>query len=286
MNFSHAIRTIPQPLLFLLYALGVFLLWFFDTMTGPDLSFLVFYFLPIAAATWFSKKTTGTVTAVFCAAAWFFADVISHASYSHPAVPYWNVTVKLLVFLTVVELLSRLKTSLEREKQLARKDDLTGVSNRRSFFESAQIEIDRTHRYKRPFTLAYFDVDNFKQINDALGHETGDRALRTISDTIEKNIRSTDILARIGGDEFVLLLSETGFDQSHAVIEKINGLLVERMAKKKLPATFSIGVVTFLRPPANVDELLKKADSLMYTAKRDGKNVIRHVVWKESASAR
>jgi len=286
MNFSQTILRIPQPILFLVYGICVFFLWFLDTITGPDLSFLVFYLVPIAGATWFSTKITGTVIAVLCGAAWFFSDVMSHSTYSHPGVPYWNVTVKLLVFLVVVELLSRLKASLEREKGLARKDELTGVANRRAFFENAQIEIDRAHRYKRPFTLAYFDVDNFKRINDTFGHETGDRALRIISSTILKNIRSTDLLARIGGDEFALLLSETGFDQSQAVIEKINGLLVERMGKKKLSATFSVGVVTFLRPPSNVDELLKKADSLMYSAKRDGKNAIRHVVWKESASAR
>ena len=163
---------------------------------------------------------------------------------------------------------------------------MTGAANRRAFFESAQIEIDRTHRYKHPFTLAYIDIDDFKQINDTLGHEAGDRVLRLYGSTLVKNIRSTDVLARIGGDEFVLLLSETGYDQAHTVIEKVNDLLLERMAKAKLPATHSIGVVTFLRPPSSVDDLLKKADGVMYTVKREGKKTIKHIIWKESASAR
>jgi diguanylate cyclase (GGDEF)-like protein len=286
MNLLSALFRVPQPLLFLLYIASIVMFWFFDTITGPDLSFLLFYLIPVLGATWLSGKRTGIVIAVVSAAAWFFSDVISHSSYSHPAVPYWNVTVKCAVFLLTVELLSRLKKTLEHEMELARKDELTGAANRRSFFESAQIEIDRTHRYKHPFTLAYFDCDDFKQINDTFGHETGDRTLRVMSSTIIKNIRSTDVLARLGGDEFVLLLSETGYDQAHAVIEKLNALLQEKLAKSKLSATFSVGVVTFLRPPSSVDDLLKKADAVMYSVKRDGKKSIKHIIWKESASAR
>ena len=285
MNLSLAVKKIPQPLLFVLYVVFILILWLFDTITGPDLSFLLFYLIPVIAATWFSGKRTGIIISVACAAAWFFSDVITHSSYSHPAVPYWNVTVKGVIFLMTVEILSRLKRTLVREMELARKDELTGAANRRSFFESAQIEIDRTHRYKHPFTLAYIDIDEFKQVNDSLGHEAGDRALRTFSGTMLKNIRSTDVLARIGGDEFVLLLSETGYDQAHTVIEKLNVLLQEQMAKAKLPVTFSIGVVTFLRPPSGVDDLLKKVDGVMYTVKREGKKTIKHIVWKESASA-
>jgi diguanylate cyclase (GGDEF)-like protein len=281
-----AFSRIPQPLLFLLYIIFIFFLLVFDTMTGPDLSFLVFYLIPIITATWFSGKQTGFIISILCAAAWFFSDVMSHSSYSHPVVPYWNVTVKWLIFLIIVEVLSRLKKTLAREMEFARKDELTGAANRRSFFESAQIEIDRTHRYKHPFTLAYIDLDNFKQLNDTFGHEVGDRVLRIISSAIIKNIRSTDIFARIGGDEFVLLLSEAGYDQAHTVIEKIHTLLHEAMTKAKIPATFSIGVVTFLRPPSSVDDLVKKADTVMYSAKREGKNRIRHIIWKESASAR
>ena len=285
MNFSQSFQKLPQPLLFLLYIIFIFFLWFCDTITGPDLSFLIFYLIPVCVATWYSGKRTGIIISSVCAAAWFFSDVMSHSSYSHPVIPYWNVTVKWMVFWIVAELTSRLKKTLAHEMELARKDELTGAANRRSFFENAQIEIDRTHRYKHPFTLAYFDVDNFKYINDIFGHETGDRVLRITSSTIAGNIRSTDVLARVGGDEFILLLSETGYDQAHSVIEKLNALLQEKMTKGKLPATFSIGVVTFLRPPSSVDDLVKKADSVMYSAKRAGKNMIKHVVWKESASA-
>lgn len=284
MRLSSFISTIPQPVLYLFYVVIVFFLWVFDTLTGPDLSFLVFYLIPILMATWFSGKHAGRIIAVICAAAWFFSDVISHSSYSHPIVPYWNVTVKFCIFLIVVEILSRLKDALIIERELARKDGLTGAANRRSFFESAQIEIDRAHRYKHPFSLAYIDLDDFKDINDTMGHDIGDRVLRTIAGTIGKNIRSTDIFARLGGDEFVLLLSETGTEQAQAVVDKLHAALQEKMNKGQWPVSFSIGVMTFIRSPSSVDELIKKADALMYVAKREGKNRVRYSVWKESGS--
>jgi diguanylate cyclase (GGDEF)-like protein len=285
MNFFVVLKKAPQPLLFVMYGVFIYFLWLFDTITGPDLSILTFYLVPVIAATWLSGKPAGIIISILSAAAWYFSDINTHFSYSHPMVPYWNMTVGVTIFLVVVELLSRLKKTLVLEMELARKDELTGAANRRSFFESTQIEIDRTHRYKHPFTLAYIDIDDFKRVNDMFGHEEGDRVLRIFSSVLIKNIRSTDVLGRIGGDEFVLLLSETGYDQAHTVIEKLSDLLQERLDKGKLPVTFSIGVVTFLRPPSSVDDLLKKVDGVMYTVKREGKNTIKHITWKESASA-
>jgi|WetSurMetagenome_2_1015567.scaffolds.fasta_scaffold00249_15 diguanylate cyclase (GGDEF)-like protein len=286
MKLSDAIKTIPQPLLVLLYAAVIFILMIFDVATGPDLSFAVFYLVPILLAAWFSQKPVAYAVTAAGAAAWAYADVVTHAGYSHPVVPFWNIAVEFLVFLVAAELLSRLKDTLIVEKSLARKDELTGAANRRAFYEAAQIEIDRMHRYKHPFTLAYIDLDNFKSINDALGHEAGDRVLRLISAEILRTIRSTDILARVGGDEFVLLLAETGREQAAPVVEKIRAVLVERMRHGGWPVTFSIGAITYLRSPGDVDALVKKADDLMYVSKRGGKDRVSYAVWNESASAR
>jgi diguanylate cyclase (GGDEF)-like protein len=286
MNPLNVLKTVSQPLLVALYLGLVGLFMVFDILTGPDLSFIIFYLLPILLAAWFSGRRIAYAMAVAGACAWFYADVVSHSGYSHPIVPYWNVSVKLCVFLICAGILSRLKETMEREKDLARKDMLTGAANRRAFFEAAQTEIDRLHRYKHPFTLAYIDCDNFKEINDTLGHEVGDLVLRAIATTVPRNIRSSDIFARIGGDEFVLLLAETGAEQARAVIEKINTALLDRMQTEQWPVTFSIGVITYLRSPANVDELIKKADNLMYGAKHEGKGSVNYAVWKESASAR
>ena len=284
MRLSQFIYSVPQPVLYLFYIVAIIFFWVFDNITGPDLSFLVFYLLPILMATWYSGRHAGRIMAVVGAAAWFFSDVISHSSYSHPIVPYWNVTVKFCIFLIVVEILSRLKTALASEKNLARNDMLTGAANRRAFFEGAMIEIDRAQRYKHPFSLAYIDLDDFKAINDTMGHDTGDLVLRTVAATILKNIRSTDLFARLGGDEFVLLLSETGDGQAQAVIDKVHAVLDERMNRARWPVTFSIGVMTFIRPPSSVEEIIKKTDALMYAAKKEGKDRVKYSVWRESGS--
>jgi diguanylate cyclase (GGDEF)-like protein len=142
------------------------------------------------------------------------------------------------------------------------------------------------NRYKRPFTIAYLDLDDFKQVNDSLGHDAGDNLLRCVALSIKANIRSSDALARIGGDEFVILLPETNEDQAQSVVQKLGGALHAALQKENWAVSFSIGVVTYIRPPATVDEMLVKADHMMYAAKREGKNKVRYLVWKESAIAR
>jgi diguanylate cyclase (GGDEF)-like protein len=195
-------------------------------------------------------------------------------------------TATFCVFLVVALTLGRLKRSLLHEKELARTDALTGIANRRAFFEIAGNELSRMNRYKRPFTIAYLDLDDFKLVNDRLGHEAGDDLLRFVSIAIRSTIRSSDLIARVGGDEFAILLPETNEEQARSVIEKINVSLHETLKTHDLTTTYSIGVVTYVRPPATVDDMLKKADHMMYAAKREGKNGTRYLVWKESAIAR
>jgi diguanylate cyclase (GGDEF)-like protein len=182
--------------------------------------------------------------------------------------------------------LSKLKQALRHEKELARTDTLTTIANRRAFFEIAGNELSRMNRYKRPFTIAYLDLDDFKLVNDQLGHEAGDDLLRRVAIAIGSTIRSSDLIARVGGDEFAILLPETNEDQARSVMVKINASLQETLKKHDPTTTYSIGVVTYVRPPSTVDDMLKKADHMMYAAKREGKNGIRYLVWKESATAR
>jgi diguanylate cyclase (GGDEF)-like protein/PAS domain S-box-containing protein len=166
----------------------------------------------------------------------------------------------------------KLRIALENEKNLARLDFLTQIPNRRAFSEILQAETARSRRYKRPLTLAYIDLDHFKQINDQLGHEIGDELLRLIARTIQDNVRATDTISRLGGDEFALLLPETGREEACGVIAKLRTILLEKVGERKWPVTFSIGVATFAKPGESVAQLVKVADDLMYSAKTEGKN--------------
>jgi diguanylate cyclase (GGDEF)-like protein len=214
------------------------------------------------------------------------ADIFTAQGYSHPVIPYWNLVVTLGVFVIVSASLHQLKESLRNANELARTDTLTGCANRRAFFEIAGNELKRMNRYKRPFTIAYLDLDEFKHVNDNLGHEAGDNLLRCVADAIKADIRSSDLLARIGGDEFVMLLPETNEDQAQSVVQKLAASLQSALQKENWAVSYSMGVVTYIRPPATVDDMLVKADHMMYAAKREGKNKVRFLVWKESAIVR
>ncbi len=155
---------------------------------------------------------------------------------------------------------------------------MTGIANRPAFFEFANIEINRCRRHKYPLTLLYIDCDNFKIINDQFGHQTGDNLLKVIANTLQKIIRATDIVARLGGDEFVILLPGAGYEPAHVVTRKLQKTLLNVMQENKWPITFSFGAVTFNNVPDTVDEIIKRADTLMYSAKQNGKNMIKQEV--------
>lgn len=246
-----------------------------DYLTGYELSFALFYLFPIALVTWFTNGKIGVVIAFVSAGIWLTADVLAGQVYSHKVIYLWNTAIRLGFFLLTV-LSLRLGKTLERERALARSDYVTGAVNARFFRDLAQREIDRSARYLHPFTIAYIDVDNFKAINDAFGHATGDKVLSAVADSMQQHLRKTDVVARIGGDEFVILLPEVGTEVAQAVISKMRHRLSEEMQDKSWPVTFSIGVLTFTAVPVSADEMLSMADRMMYTVKNSGKNNISY----------
>src|SRR5205085_680354 len=133
-------------------------------------------------------------------------------------------------------------------------------------------ERSRTVRYGRPLTLTYLDLDAFKQVNDTLGHAVGDELLKTVANTLRSSVRASDIVARVGGDEFALLLPESGVGTAEVVLRKLQSRLLHAMQEKQWPVTFSMGAITFLQIPHSCDDMLHSADQLMYEVKSHGKN--------------
>jgi diguanylate cyclase (GGDEF)-like protein len=201
----------------------------------------------------------------------------------HRDEPFWteivNNFVRLSVLLIVVLIASRLRIALDREHDMARQDTLTGLANRRAFNELGETEAERSRRYNRPFTALFIDLDNFKAVNDAKGHDEGDQLLKTVAEILHSRLRTTDICGRLGGDEFAVLLPETGAKAAANFAAELRTRLMEAMENNDWPVTFSIGVATFNTTPENLAELIDKADALMYSVKQGGKNAIRQEVY-------
>lgn len=278
MKPTEYVSKLSNSLCILLCSALVILIGFLDYITGEEISFSLFYLVPVSLATWRTCRWIGILFCVFSAITWFYTDIKSGHVYSHSAIPYWNAFVRLCFFIIVSSLLVKLRSSLVHEKELSRRDALTGLLNMRAFYDLASIEINRSRRFKRPFTVAYMDVDNFKMVNDKFGHEVGNVLLMSIAEILKDNMRAIDLTARLGGDEFVLLLGETGRESAHIVLSKLQEQILDVLERNRWPATLSIGAVTYNKPPDTVDDMLKKADSLMYSAKNGGKNKMLYEV--------
>jgi diguanylate cyclase (GGDEF)-like protein len=247
-----------------------------DFSTVHEISFGLFYLIPVALVAWFLSSSIRVITWFITAAVWLVGDVNAVQTSNKQLPSYWN-AIGGFVFLVVVALvLSALRQAYQHEKDLARTDPVTEGPNARSLYELTHREIVRARRYNHPLTLAYMDVDNFKAVNDQYGHRVGDRLLKTVTDVVRGSLRETDSVARIGGDEFAILLPETGSEVAQTVIDKVQRTLLDEMDKNGWSVTFSIGVVTCLSVPDTVTDVVQWGDDLVYAAKNSGKNTVRY----------
>ena len=181
----------------------------------------------------------------------------------------------ILVAYIVTLFSSDIQFGLNRARLLAETDDLTGVLNTRGFAIAATRAIGQSIRYNRPATLLMIDSDDLKAINDSHGHEMGNRLLRQIAQIAKSELRLTDVLARYGGDEFIVLLPETPPKGALIVAERIRAMMANspiEAAGQRIHCTLSIGAATFPDDGPSLDSLVARADRAMYHAKSSGKN--------------
>jgi diguanylate cyclase (GGDEF)-like protein len=152
-------------------------------------------------------------------------------------------------------------------------DPLTGIDNRRHFMHRAQEELKRARRYERSFSLLMIDVDHFKRINDDFGHTIGDQVLVALAATIHKALRETDMLARYGGEELIIGLTETGREGALVVAERLRRLVASTsIAGLERRVTISVGVAALGKDVESVEQLIERADAALYRAKREGRD--------------
>jgi len=177
---------------------------------------------------------------------------------------------------TVTPQLHRLTEALETAREAATTDRLTRVANRPTLLAQLFQEVERATRYGRPLSVAFIDLDHFKAVNDTYGHSAGDDVLRAVAETFRSNTRESDFIGRYGGEEFVLILPETGVDEATNVVEKLRHLILKLRVPsgsgEDLAVSISIGLAGGHGTNLHVDEMLRDADAAMYSAKSLGRN--------------
>ncbi|WKZ40285.1 MAG: GGDEF domain-containing protein [Anaerolineales bacterium] len=249
----------------------IVLIGWLDYSAGSEIAFSFLYLLPISFVTWYASLRGGYFVIAASLAVWLVTTRLTGEYYHSEWTRYFDLGSRLAVNLLIAFLLNELKLALQLEREMSRRDPLTGIFNSREFRAQLGQELQRADRLSYPISLMYIDLDNFKQVNDTHGHSAGDEQLKRIAQVIGGIIRKTDLFARLGGDEFALFLPNVDRVNVKCVVKKVEEAVSREMNALASPVTLSIGVVTFHSPPLSVDDLLNKADALMYQAKTAGK---------------
>jgi diguanylate cyclase (GGDEF)-like protein len=253
-----------------------------DLITGQYVSLSIFYLVLVAVVAWRAGPVAGAaavlaVLAVSLAAGLANVAALAGARELSVLTVAWNAAMRLTACCLVVVLVEMQRRALEREASLARTDTVTGVANRRHLVDAVMVELHRCERYHRPFSLVLLDVDRFKQINDEFGHDTGDAVLREVAQRLTERLRKVDLVARIGGDEFAVLLPETGLREARQVVRNLQVPLSVEVRRhstseeaRSLEVQLSVGATTVASPGCgrSIEEVLDEADRAMYVAKR------------------
>jgi diguanylate cyclase (GGDEF)-like protein len=277
--FSILEKRAPKTITKLSFV-SILVLGFLQFLFGETVTIAPLYLFPILFSSWYGSRTTGMLSAFLSTLV--FVVVETAFNRISPAfcelllfsVPY------LAAYLLLAILIINFRDVHRIEAHAADTDNLTGIHNARSFYAELANELLRSKRYDHVFSLAYLDVDNFKSINDTLGHSAGDRLLKEVAECLVSSLRSTDVVARLGGDEYACLLPETNLEEAKSAFSKATALLNKRMEKNRWDVSFSIGVMTFENLPEDIKEAINLADKLMYAVKNDNKDNVAYQVYQ------
>jgi diguanylate cyclase (GGDEF)-like protein len=243
-------------------------------LMSPELPITALFLVPVVVVSWWAGRWAAMWAAFAAASSRLLIDLAAGLPYSAPTVPYWNFGIGLAVFLAVARVLPGLRDTVFRDREQAITDPLTSLGNRRLFTELASIELNRTRRYQRPLALLYMNIDKFEKFNERHGYAEGDSLLVLTASMVKGCLRTSDVVARIAGDEFAVLLPETPAEGAHVAVEKIHQHVSKAAADAGYPVTFSMAVVTYMEGPVTLEGVLRQADSVMFSVKREGGNAI------------
>ncbi len=271
-ELDRILAGLPRAVQILLAIGGIALIAAIEFHTGHEISFSVYFLAPVSFAAWYAGRKAGIAIALLSGISWYAVTLGIGHKFPSLAMGLWAALGRLGLFLITALLLETLHKKLALEQQLSRTDGLTGLLNTRAFMDRLEHDIALSRRNCSALTLAYLDVDDFKLINDRYGHLEGDRVLSEFGRILGSNMRSSDTAARIGGDEFALLLPDTDLSGAKEVVSKIRQEIMTTLGSTYPSLGCSIGVVTFGEPPPSVEEAIRVADRAMYEVKGRGKN--------------
>ena len=283
-TFDQYVRRLPD---WVQVAIGVGLiagLTVFKLEFGSGVMLVDFLIIPVVGVGWFaSSPRYGYLVALVAAAnsAVLAVYTETEASWSTAAL---TGSVRFVLYVAILTLLGMMRRERAGDQHAATTDRKTGAVNAHAFHERAEIEVERAQRHGGELSLAYVDLDDFKAVNDGLGHAEGDRVLLEVSHVMRTEVRATDTVGRVGGDEFAILMPETGAGAARTVIERVRSELSRVRTRDGRSIACSIGLVTFGRPPASLGELIDAGDELMYLAKQSGKDRIEQAERSGSAA--
>ena len=270
--------ALDKPVIFVFALLLEAAIFWHDYMVSPFMSFELYYFAPIAITAWYVGRVPSYVLATLSSLT--RAHLYGTLSQKDSQWLYaYDFLLDTLLFFLVAYLILQFKRLVSELTKESQTDHLTGVNNRRHFFGAGAAELSRSFRYKYPLSLIYIDIDDFKRVNDSHGHARGDQLLADLGKAMREGLRAGDILGRIGGDEFAILLPHTNLEQAERFVQRMCIELEASVAPFDPPVTLSIGVAVYLGDkPLTIDDLMSKADKSMYAIKHATKGAARIAV--------
>jgi len=273
-EFSFEMTTSRRRLVLALSVIGVLALGYVnqiaDAALQVDLEAL--FLAPIAAVAWVVSRRASLLFA-------FYVTLVATIScVAASRFPSSQTMLEFVIhggtFMSAALVVNLLAAAMGRQTHRARSDPLTGTANATIFHEAVDRELARGRRYDHPVSLAFIDIDDFKRLNDEYGHLAGDEVLQSLASLMYEQVRATDIVGRLGGDEFSILFPETGIDEARAVLERLRVRIAEYARAKTWPISASIGGTTVdgTSPEIGANALIKRADSAMYRVKSSGKD--------------
>ncbi len=254
----------------------VLLIGWLDQVTPREIGLSLFYLVPIALSAWYGGVGPAVVVATLAGASWLAADLVGRVDGTAVAISLWNAFTRFVIFVSEGVFIAILRGDREKLRQLAvreailaRTDANTGLANSRAFLEHAESELKKGH----PLAILYIDLDNFKAFNDRLGHAAGDDILMEVARVLRESVNEEDVVARIGGDEFAVLLCR---DAGELEARRVADTLVERI--RDVASVYgdigfgaTVGIAMYREPLSSAEEFLRSADEAMYRGKALGK---------------